>query len=292
MKLPPPQQMENANYLTTVSTWPQTSWRLRTDSVNPCNTTLLPHHQPIRIVHKLITYPATPPSLTWLLKVLCQNPLGSSGLLGHEPPISLHGFAIKLSLFQTPTFQFVWSHCAPGTLLTILASQPGVHAHGRSTPAWGSPLPELPAAAGAHFALGISEGLSPSGAGRPWHEAVWSQETSGAVVHIWCYWVSRSSLRNLGIPSTPYGLLPLWEVSHSVCLRVHHSSVYNWEQLPPSIWAFPLRDKPSCLIGVPCWRGELLLDSTRFGNWFILRARPICLEASIWEWKWNFRLHL
>ena len=32
----------------------------------------------------------------------------------------------------------------------------------------------------------------------------------------------------------------------------------------PSIWAFPLWDKSVCLIGVPCWRGKLLLDSTWF----------------------------
>ena len=187
--------------------------------------------------------------------------------------VSLHGLAINLSLLQTLTFQFdLTVHQAHEPSLTILVSQPGVCSRGWSTLAWGSPFPEPPAAAGAHFTPGILEGLSPTSVGRPWHEAVWSRETSGAVVHVRCHWVSRSSLRRLGILSTPFGLLPLWEGSH---LRVSHSGVYNQEHNPPSIWAFPLQDKPICLIGVPCWRGELLSDSTQFGNQFIclLRAR-------------------
>ena len=40
-----PHQMENVNYLTVET---QASWSLRTDSVDPCDTTLLPHHQPVR----------------------------------------------------------------------------------------------------------------------------------------------------------------------------------------------------------------------------------------------------
>ena len=34
---------------------------------------------------------------------------------GHVPPVSLQDHAIKLALLQTPTFQFVWFHCAWGT---------------------------------------------------------------------------------------------------------------------------------------------------------------------------------
>ena len=36
-------------------------------------------------------------------------------IVGHETPVSLHGPEINLSLLQTPTFQFVWPHCASGT---------------------------------------------------------------------------------------------------------------------------------------------------------------------------------
>ena len=59
-----PHQMEDAKYLMTQSTQPQAPWSLRTEEVNPCDTTLL---------H------VTPASLTWLLKTLCRNPSGSSG---------------------------------------------------------------------------------------------------------------------------------------------------------------------------------------------------------------------
>ena len=38
--------MVEVNYLMTMSTWPQASWSLRTVGVNPCDATLLPHHQP------------------------------------------------------------------------------------------------------------------------------------------------------------------------------------------------------------------------------------------------------
>ena len=32
-------------------------------------------------------------------------------VLGHEPPVSLHGPEFNLSLLQTLMFQFVWPHC-------------------------------------------------------------------------------------------------------------------------------------------------------------------------------------
>ena len=47
LKKPPPlQQMEDVNYLMTLSTEPQACWSLRTDDVHPCNTALFPHRQP------------------------------------------------------------------------------------------------------------------------------------------------------------------------------------------------------------------------------------------------------
>ena len=72
-----------------------------------------------RIVHKLIIYPMTPPTprhpLTWIFKALCQNPLGARDFLGHEPPFSLHGPTVNISLLQTLSFQFAWSHCVSRT---------------------------------------------------------------------------------------------------------------------------------------------------------------------------------
>ena len=48
--------------------------------------------------------------LPWLLKMLCWNPLRSSGLFRAWATVSLHGPAINLSLPQTPTFWCVWPH--------------------------------------------------------------------------------------------------------------------------------------------------------------------------------------
>ena len=47
---PPPllQPVEGANYLMTLSPYTQAFWNLKTDKVNPCDPTLLPHHQPVR----------------------------------------------------------------------------------------------------------------------------------------------------------------------------------------------------------------------------------------------------
>lgn len=53
--------MEDVNYSATTNTWPQASWSLKTNDVNPCDTTLLTRqsaHQ--RIVHTLTTDPETP----------------------------------------------------------------------------------------------------------------------------------------------------------------------------------------------------------------------------------------
>ena len=52
--------MEEIYYMMILSVSPQIFWHLWIDDVNPCDNTLLPHHQPIRIVHELITYPGTP----------------------------------------------------------------------------------------------------------------------------------------------------------------------------------------------------------------------------------------
>ena len=49
--------MEDTNYLMIMST--QSYWNLRINSVNPCDTAMLPHHQPVRELCELIPYPAT-----------------------------------------------------------------------------------------------------------------------------------------------------------------------------------------------------------------------------------------
>ena len=43
-----PHQIEEINHLMTWAHGSQTYWSLRIDNVNSCDTTLLPHHQPIR----------------------------------------------------------------------------------------------------------------------------------------------------------------------------------------------------------------------------------------------------
>ena len=62
-----------------------------------------------RTVQELITDPVTTP--TWLLQVFSSNPWGTQCVLGLEPPVSIQGPAINLSLLQTLTFPFVWPHC-------------------------------------------------------------------------------------------------------------------------------------------------------------------------------------
>lgn len=94
--------------------------------------------------------------------------------------VSLHGPAINLSLLQTLMYQFVWPHFASG----MHGASRGVCAYRRLTPGWQSPFSEPPAAASVHLVLRILEGLSLTGAGCPWHEVVWSQESSGAMVHM------------------------------------------------------------------------------------------------------------
>ena len=49
----PPHQMVAVNYLMTMGT-KQSSWSLRIDNVNLCDTTLLLHQRPIRKLHELI----------------------------------------------------------------------------------------------------------------------------------------------------------------------------------------------------------------------------------------------
>ena len=103
--------------------------------------------------------------------------------------VSLHGPAVNLSLLQTLKYQFVWPYFASG----MHGASRGVCVYRRLTPGWWSPFSEPPAAARVHLVLGILQGLSLIGAGRQWHYVVWSQETSGAVVHIWYCWVTCSA---------------------------------------------------------------------------------------------------
>ena len=157
----------------------QVPWSLRIDNVNPCDTVLLPHHQPIkRIVHELITYPVTPlPYLAF--KNTCPNPLGILEFGRQELPISLHGPTINLALLQTLTFPYCLAslYIRHMNLLsvTILARQPRVCAHSRSTPATESPFSESPEAAGAHLLQGPGRHCPWEVPTASWHKTVWSK---------------------------------------------------------------------------------------------------------------------
>ena len=74
----------------TLTTWwppgPQAYWSLRIDNFNPYDTSLLPHHQPIRELFTSWSLILRLPSITWPLKMLCWNPLESSGFLSISCP--------------------------------------------------------------------------------------------------------------------------------------------------------------------------------------------------------------
>lgn len=79
-----------------------------------CLVTSLSPNQ--RIVHEFITYPTTS-----LPHLAFENALPFWELwvfLWPEPPTSLHGPELNLSLLQTQTFQFVWLHWAHELALT------------------------------------------------------------------------------------------------------------------------------------------------------------------------------
>lgn len=89
-----------------MSTQPQSSWSPRMDKVNPCDTTQLLPHQPIRESCTSCSRILWLPSLTWLLRVL----YGSSSAVwdfSGMSPLSLRGPAINLSWLQTPRPQLL-----------------------------------------------------------------------------------------------------------------------------------------------------------------------------------------
>ena len=79
------------------------------------NTTLLPHHQPIR--RKSYTLQPSPQILP--VKTSPWKPSGNSVFLSMSHPFSLLGPAINLSLLQTLMFWFVWPHCVSGIQICI-----------------------------------------------------------------------------------------------------------------------------------------------------------------------------
>ena len=108
------------NYLMTMSTSPQASWSLRTDNVNPCDTTPLPHRQPIRELCTSWSQNPVTPSPHLAFTNALPKPFGElEAFQGKNQLISLHGLAINLSLLQTPTFQFVWPHRASGAWICV-----------------------------------------------------------------------------------------------------------------------------------------------------------------------------
>ena len=78
-------QMEEGNYWLPWACNPQTYWRLRYD-VNPCDTALLRHHQPIRELCTSWSHTLRSHSLILPLKMLCWGQLGGSGLLSTSRP--------------------------------------------------------------------------------------------------------------------------------------------------------------------------------------------------------------
>ena len=65
--------------LTTWWPWthsPQTYLHLRIDDVDPCDTTLFPHHQPVRELCTSWSHTLQPPSLTWHLKCFAETHWG------------------------------------------------------------------------------------------------------------------------------------------------------------------------------------------------------------------------
>ena len=126
------------------------------------NTRFLEHHPVTSSLtnQKKVTHPA---ALTPNLH-LNTLPRKTSGLLSTSCPVSLLGPCSKhLSAPNSDVLVCLASLRVRYTNLhstTILASQPGAHACDRSTLAGGSPFPESPAAAKAHFFSGNSEGLS------------------------------------------------------------------------------------------------------------------------------------
>ena len=89
----------------TMSTSLQTYWSLRTDNVNLCDITLLPHHQPIREIGRSSSHTLGCPSLTLPLKMPCWNPLGRSGFLSTRCP----GFLIwRLTINAALSFTTTW----------------------------------------------------------------------------------------------------------------------------------------------------------------------------------------
>ena len=73
-------------------------------------------HQTIRIVYELITYLVPPSYSSGLYKCFAKTLQGVRGFEGPEPPISLHGPAINLSLLQTLRF---WAYKVALTLKRI-----------------------------------------------------------------------------------------------------------------------------------------------------------------------------
>ena len=108
----PPTKWKMLDYLRTMSRWPQASWSLRTEKINPCDIILISHPSANQR-----TVPAdhiSPLPSIGLLKWFAETLQRVRDFWGREPPVSFHEPAINLSLLQTPMFQCVWPHHTPG----------------------------------------------------------------------------------------------------------------------------------------------------------------------------------
>ena len=95
------------------------TWTLRTDHVNSYDTSLLPHHQLVRIVQELVTHPVTLLPHLVFKKVLLK-PLRDFGIFWagatHSPCTALQWtFLCSKLLFLS----IIWPHCVPGTQTCI-----------------------------------------------------------------------------------------------------------------------------------------------------------------------------
>ena len=137
---------------------------------------------------------------------------------GQGPPVSLQSLQLTILCSKLQMFWFVWPYCVSGTR-TCPSN------FGKASPracAWGFLAPARAASSSplsscwSPFHSGTWGGRSLTGARRPWQEAVWSRETSGASVHAECHGGKSFQPAQAGSPlqsawaSSFAGREPLW----------------------------------------------------------------------------------
>ena len=115
--------MDEFSYLMTMSTEPQASWSPGTNNDSPCDTpfslTIIWLETHAQADHR--PWDSLYTHLAFKNARLCQKLNFAESLWGAwdlgepDPPVSLHGPAVNLSLLQTTTFWFVRPHYGQGT---------------------------------------------------------------------------------------------------------------------------------------------------------------------------------